>query len=218
MSGAPSIRDMFFEECEELLEALVEGLAGLEASGPDAAESLDTVNAVFRAVHSIKGGAGAFGLDALVDFAHTFETVLDKVRSGSLTADADLMRLFHRSGDQLANLVEAARDEARAVYAAHGIAFADVSMKDPRRAEHLRITDIEGVERVGGSTTQSLLRGLGSIETDYLNGEIVLLGRLAGVPTPVNAGLVALAARLVQEGAPAGGVDAAQLRADLGLA
>jgi len=116
------------------------------------------------------------------------------------------------------DLVEAARDEARAVYAAHGIAFADVSMKDPRRAEHLRITDIEGVERVGGSTTQSLLRGLGSVETDYLNGEIVLLGRLAGVPTPVNAGLVALAARLVQEGAPAGGVDAAQLRADLALA
>ncbi|MGR3272763.1 chemotaxis protein CheA [Thalassococcus profundi] len=126
MSGAPSIRDMFFEECEELLEALVEGLAGLEASGPDAAESLDTVNAVFRAVHSIKGGAGAFGLDALVDFAHTFETVLDKVRSGSLTADADLMRLFHRSGDQLANLVEAARDDVPANAEAAGAVLSEL--------------------------------------------------------------------------------------------
>jgi two-component system chemotaxis sensor kinase CheA len=106
MSG-PSIRDTFFEECEELLEALVEGLAQMEA--PD--HSKETVNAVFRAVHSIKGGAGAFGLDDLVSFAHTFETVLDKVRSDTLATDTELMHLFHRSGDQLANLVEAARDE-----------------------------------------------------------------------------------------------------------
>ncbi|MGY9048241.1 MAG: chemotaxis protein CheA [Rhodobacterales bacterium] len=107
MSGQQSIRDTFFEECEELLEALVEGLAEME--DPD--HSKETVNAVFRAVHSIKGGAGAFGLDELVHFAHTFETVLDKVRSDTLEADPDLLKLFQRSGDQLANLVEAARDD-----------------------------------------------------------------------------------------------------------
>ncbi|MBN9887826.1 chemotaxis protein CheA [Salipiger abyssi] len=102
-----SIRDTFFEECEELLEALVEGLSAMEEN----AEDMDVVNAVFRAVHSIKGGAGAFALDRLVNFAHTFETVMDKVRSHELSVDESLMRLFHRSGDQLADLVEAARDE-----------------------------------------------------------------------------------------------------------
>jgi chemotaxis protein histidine kinase CheA len=45
---------------------------------------IETVHAVFRAVHSIKGGAGAFGLDDLVTFAHLFETVLDEMRGGKM--------------------------------------------------------------------------------------------------------------------------------------
>jgi two-component system chemotaxis sensor kinase CheA len=102
-----SIRDTFFEECEELLEALVEGLAQME----EAREDMDVVNAVFRAVHSIKGGAGAFALDQLVDFAHTFETVMDQVRAGDLPVTEDLMALFHRAGDHLSDLVAAARDD-----------------------------------------------------------------------------------------------------------
>ncbi|WP_375259782.1 chemotaxis protein CheA [Citreimonas sp.] len=106
MSGN-SIRDTFFEECEELLEALVEGLSQMEESPGDT----EIVNAVFRAVHSIKGGAGAFGLEELVHFAHTFETVMDKVRSNELAVTGELMALFHRSGDHLSDLVSAARDE-----------------------------------------------------------------------------------------------------------
>lgn len=102
-----SIRDTFFEECEELLEALVEGLSQME----EAPEDMEVVNAVFRAVHSIKGGAGAFGLDRLVNFAHSFETVMDKVRDRELQVDEKLMGLFHRSGDQLSDLVGSARDE-----------------------------------------------------------------------------------------------------------
>lgn len=106
MSGN-SIRDTFFEECEELLEALVEGLAQME----EASDDMEIINAVFRAVHSIKGGAGAFGLNRLVNFAHTFETVLDKVRDRELPVDEKLMGVFHRSGDKLSDLVAAERDE-----------------------------------------------------------------------------------------------------------
>lgn len=109
MSGN-SIRDTFFEECEELLEALVEGLSQMEEFRDDT----EVVNAVFRAVHSIKGGAGAFGLEELVNFAHKFETVLDKVRGNELEVTEDLMGLFHRSGDHLSDLVVAARDETTA--------------------------------------------------------------------------------------------------------
>jgi two-component system, chemotaxis family, sensor kinase CheA len=105
MSAQSSIRDMFFEESEELLEALGEGLALMHAGD----HSDETVNAVFRAVHSIKGGAGAFKLTALVAFAHRFETVLDEVRGHRLAIDPDLMHTMQRSSDHLADLVEDAR-------------------------------------------------------------------------------------------------------------
>lgn len=101
-----SILDMFFEECEDLIVALTEGL--LEMRDGDADD--DTVNAVFRAVHSIKGAAGAFSLDELVGFAHKFETVLDEVRSHRLETDEGLLRTLQRAGDILADLVDNARD------------------------------------------------------------------------------------------------------------
>ena len=65
MSGADKedIRSSLFEECEELLEATQDGLNAM-ADDPEDAEA---INIVFRAVHSIKGGAGAFGLEAVVD-------------------------------------------------------------------------------------------------------------------------------------------------------
>lgn len=107
MSTKSSIRDMFFEESEELLEALAEGLSLMNEGGHDD----ETVNAVFRAVHSIKGGAGAFKLTELVAFAHRFETVLDELRAHRLELSADLMHTLLRSADHLADLVEDARTE-----------------------------------------------------------------------------------------------------------
>jgi 2-dehydropantoate 2-reductase len=70
---------------------------------------------------------------------------------------------------------------------------------------------VAGAERVGSSSRQSLLRGAGSIETDYLNGEIVLLGRLHGVPTPVNAGLCRLGRLLLSGQRPAGSLGSAEI-------
>ncbi len=102
-----SIRDTFFEECEELLEALTEGLAQMQAG----THNPETVNAVFRAAHSVKGGAGAFGLDALVAFAHRFETVLDALRAGRIELAPELMHILLRSADHLADQVEAAHEE-----------------------------------------------------------------------------------------------------------
>src|SRR5262249_1142859 len=67
---------------------------------------------VFRAVHSVKGGAGAFALEALVRFAHTFETTLDKVRSGKLKADEPVLKVLLRATDVLADLVQAAKTDA----------------------------------------------------------------------------------------------------------
>ncbi|WP_225029816.1 chemotaxis protein CheA [Xinfangfangia pollutisoli] len=107
MASMNSIRDTFFEECEELLEALAEGLQLMEAGEHDG----ETVNAVFRAVHSIKGGAGAFALNALVAFAHRFETVLDALRSDKIALTPEVMHVLLRSADHLADQVESAREE-----------------------------------------------------------------------------------------------------------
>jgi two-component system chemotaxis sensor kinase CheA len=101
-----AILDAFFEECEDLLVALSDGLADMR----DGKADNETVNAVFRSVHSIKGAAGAFSLEDLVSFAHIFETVLDEVRANKLPADDALLRVLQRAGDILANLVDAARD------------------------------------------------------------------------------------------------------------
>lgn len=102
-----SILDAFFEECEDLLVALTEGLSDMRDGHADE----ETVNAVFRSVHSIKGAAGAFALEDLVGFAHKFETVLDEVRAHRLAADDALLRVLQRAGDILSDLVDAARDQ-----------------------------------------------------------------------------------------------------------
>ena len=109
MSGGVTedFRDSFFEECEELLEAMRDGLELLANGSSDE----EVMHAIFRAVHSIKGGAGAFGLHELVGFAHHFETALDRVRSGQRDTDESLIDLFHQCGDNLSDLVAAARVE-----------------------------------------------------------------------------------------------------------
>lgn len=110
MSSTIDIRNTFFQECEELLETLDDGLTMLASAAEDDQVDPEVVNAVFRAVHSIKGGAAAFGLDVLVRFAHQFETVLDEVRSGRLAPAADIVAIFLRCADYLADLVNSARN------------------------------------------------------------------------------------------------------------
>ncbi|MDG1128601.1 MAG: Hpt domain-containing protein [Paracoccaceae bacterium] len=108
MPQRDDLRAAFFEECEDLLAQMGDGLA-LMSDAADMPE-LETLHSVFRAVHSIKGGAGAFGLNGLVDFAHAFETVLDLMRSGRLSIGSTGMPTLLRAYDVLSDLVAAARD------------------------------------------------------------------------------------------------------------
>lgn len=100
------IREIFFQECEEQLAELEFGLLRLKDGDTDP----ETVNAVFRAVHSIKGGAGAFGLDDLVGFAHVFESALDGIRSNKFVASAEMLNVMLKSADVLADLTACSRD------------------------------------------------------------------------------------------------------------
>src|SRR4051812_47628995 len=106
MDELEAIKVTFFQECEELLADLEGGLLAMEEGAGD----LETVNAVFRAVHSVKGGAGAFGLEDLVRFAHVFETTLDEMRAGRLAPAPAVVKAMLVAADVLADLVRAARD------------------------------------------------------------------------------------------------------------
>jgi len=105
-----------------------------------------------------------------------------------------------RGGD----LYRRARAEGEEVFRAAGIDFASREEDLARRGDILKVAPIEGRARGGGSSWQSLARGTGTIETDYLNGEIVFLGRQHGVPTPVNAVLQRVANGLAARHAPPG--------------
>lgn len=96
-----------------------------------------------------------------------------------------------------------ARQEAEACYRTAGIDYVVEDAASPR-LEMVKPRPLPSGRRPGGSSWQSLERGAGTIETDYLNGEIVLLGRLHGVPTPVNELLQRTAARMSRERLPPG--------------
>ena len=97
------IRATFFEECEDLLQQLEQGLSSLRDQTADD----ETVDAIFRAVHSIKGGAAAFALDGLRAYAHAFEDVLDALRRKQLDASHAVVDVLLRASDTLADLVAA---------------------------------------------------------------------------------------------------------------
>jgi 2-dehydropantoate 2-reductase len=104
-------------------------------------------------------------------------------------------------GERCDELTALAAAEGEAVLAAAGIEHVADEVTDiSGRWTQLGVRDIDGRQRAGSSTWQSLARGTGAIETDYLNGEIVLEGRLHGVATPVNEALCRLAARAARDG------------------
>lgn len=113
------------------------------------------------------------------------------------------------------DLLRRAQEEARACFAAAGVDCAGEQEDRARRGDLVTVRPVAGSVRGGGSSWQSLARGTGSIEADWLNGEVVLLGRLHGVPTPVNALLQRVAVDLARRGAPPGSTTVQELEAQL---
>ena len=146
MSDLDDFKATYFDECSELLTELEEQFAAIEAGD----RTPDRLNAVFRAIHSIKGGGGAFGFSALVGFAHAYETLLDQVRDGRVELTDSVVALCIRANDIVADFVNAARrseplpadygaDEKRAV----------------RRADQRRGASSDGAARSTSSTSTS---------------------------------------------------------------
>ena len=157
----------------------------------------------------------------------TAENVASALRASTFSSEAkpDIVRWkYAKLLANLGNAVEAvcgprarrgpigqrARAEGVAALQAAGIDFASDQEDAARRDDLLRLLPIGTEVRGGGSSWQSLTRTAGSIETDYLNGEVVLLGRLHGVPTPVNDLLQRLANHLARDRCAPGSVPEAE--------
>jgi len=146
MSDLDDFKATYFDECSELLTELEEQFAAIEAGERDA----DRLNAVFRAIHSIKGGAGAFGFSAMVGFAHAYETLLDYVRDGRVELTDEVVSLCIRANDIVADHINAAQagDELPADYGADEKARFDAlargdSAEDEEGGEPIEDFDIE---------------------------------------------------------------------------
>lgn len=99
--------DTFFEEAEELLSDMEQHLLELDVDDPDS----EQLNAIFRAAHSIKGGAGTFGFTVLQKTTHILENLLDYARKGELTLRADLVDTFLEAKDIMHEQLNAYRSE-----------------------------------------------------------------------------------------------------------
>ncbi|MCP1200897.1 chemotaxis protein CheA [Notoacmeibacter sp. MSK16QG-6] len=101
-----SIKVTFFQECADQLAEVEQGFMTLQ-SDP---EEVDCVHAIFRAIHSIKGGAGAFGFTELVEFAHKVENGLDVIRNEPDPGRDPRLDLIASACDQLSDVIAATRD------------------------------------------------------------------------------------------------------------
>lgn len=156
--------------------------------------------------------------EGLDETAERVVAALSQARFGSVARPRIMRWKYAKLLMNLGNVVQAllgsdaddeeldalAREEGKAVFRAAGIDFASDEEDAQRRRGLLTLGEIAGHGRGGGSTWQSFVRGASSIETDYLNGEVVLLGRRHGVPTPVNELLCRLARKALREGARPG--------------
>ncbi|MBE9533116.1 MAG: chemotaxis protein CheA, partial [Proteobacteria bacterium] len=99
--------DVFFEESFEGLDAMESGLLNLDVGAAD----IEAINTIFRAAHSIKGGAGTFGFMDVSEFTHVMETLLDEIRNGERDVTTESTNLFLEAVDVLREMLTAVKDK-----------------------------------------------------------------------------------------------------------
>ena len=99
--------EVFFEESFEGLDAMEAELLNLEPGDLDS----ETINTIFRAAHSIKGGSGTFGFNSVADFTHVLETLLDQIRNGERNLETVHVNLLLKSVDCLREMLGALQSE-----------------------------------------------------------------------------------------------------------
>ncbi|QIK73160.1 2-dehydropantoate 2-reductase [Propioniciclava coleopterorum] len=129
---------------------------------------------------------------------------------------ANVVQAVLGPGVDAADVIEAAAAEGRAVMAAAGVDVVEESVEEAVRAAGPRVAPVPGAEgALGGSTWQSLVKGRPSLESDFLNGEIVALAHGAGTAAPVNAALARVGRRAARSGLRPGDLTPDDLRAEV---
>ncbi len=142
--------------------------------------------------------AAALDTQRLAGFVH--EDVMSSKRGKLLMNTRNVLSALLGKKSFESSLRDPLVEEAKAVFTSAGLSWQEVDATDPRRDELLRPGMVAHAPDTGGSTAQSLVRGTGHVETDFLNGEIARLGRLTGVPTPVNTFFTQLMPEMVAKG------------------
>jgi len=103
-----AIQQAFVVESRELLQMMEDSLLQMEENGGDP----ETINAIFRAAHTIKGGAGVIECRFIVDFTHVLENVLDEMRAGTISPSPDLTEVLLFCADHLNTLIGCVESES----------------------------------------------------------------------------------------------------------
>lgn len=109
-TGLEQFYEVFFEESSELLAEMEACLLGLDVNSPD----MEDMNAIFRAAHSIKGGAGTFGFTDMTEMTHMLETLLDRLRKGELEVRSEMIDAFLKAGDVIKGQLAGHRGDGQA--------------------------------------------------------------------------------------------------------
>jgi two-component system chemotaxis sensor kinase CheA len=134
-------RDVYLQECAEHLAAMESDLLRIESSPAEP----ELLNSIFRAAHSIKGGAGTFGFNEVAHFTHTLESLLDRMRGGEIAPSPELTRLLLRSVDTVKELLASTEDRASAELLAGSEAVRielEAELGRVREAEPVAVADL----------------------------------------------------------------------------
>ena len=148
--------DIFFEESFEGLDAMESELIGLNIGSADS----ETINTIFRAAHSIKGGAGTFGFTFIAEFTHIMEAILNEMRNGQRDVTADSTNLLLQAVDVLRGMLtgvqkKEATDE-KSIAAMH-LRLEAMLAGENVAEETNNVTDLEGEEQTKLSSSKGWL-------------------------------------------------------------
>ncbi|MGU3524266.1 chemotaxis protein CheA [Enterobacteriaceae bacterium C23F] len=171
---------IFFIEAAELLQEMEQHLLQLDLTVPDS----EQLNAIFRAAHSLKGGAGTFGFSALQETTHLLENLLDDARSGELKLDRAMINLFLESKDIMQAQLEAYQasqepDEASFSYICEALREIALQTKTDGEKAPLATQTVQPVVNMAENTELTLRVTLSDVDADeqkMLRDELVNMG------------------------------------------
>lgn len=176
----------FFDEADELLADMEQHLLVLVPSDPDT----EQMNAIFRAAHSIKGGAGTFGFSVLQETTHLMENLLDDARRGEMPLNTDIINLFLETKDIMQEQLDAYKssqepDAASFEYICQALRQLALEAKGESVPPATRLTVVEKADPLPGNSRITLSR-LKPGEPEMLQEELGNLATLSDVTMGVD--------------------------------